>query len=118
MKGAIRGIIRADAPFRIPRATARTMIVQNPRQLESLEVNEAEDGLVVYDPAADMVHHLNPSAAVIFDLCDGTRDPESIARVLGEAFHLRPPPLEEAIAGLRELADRQLISWDPHDREG
>jgi hypothetical protein len=94
------------------------MIDQNPRRLESLELNEAEDGLVVYDPAGDMVHHLNPSAAVIFDLCDGTRDTDSIARVLGEAYDLHTPPLEEAIAGLRELADLHLISWDAHDREG
>ena len=89
----------------------------NPRRLESLEINEAEDGLVIYDPATDMVHHLNPSAAVIFDLCDGTRDPDAIARLLGEAYGLHPPPLEQAIAGLRELADRQLISWDAQEAE-
>jgi hypothetical protein len=94
------------------------MIDQNPRRLESLEVNEAEDGLVIYDPGRDIVHHLNPSAAVIFDLCDGTRDADSIARVLGEAYDLGTPPLEDALAGLRDLADRHLISWDAHDREG
>lgn len=90
----------------------------NPRRRASLEVNEAEDGLVVYDPGTDMVHHLNPSAAVIFDLCDGSRDPESIARVLGEAYHLDASPLDEAIAGLRDLAERRLIRWDDHGTEG
>jgi len=94
------------------------MIDDNPRRLEPLEVNEAEDGLVIYDPARDMVHHLNPSAAVIFDLCDGTRDADTIARVLGEAYGLREPPLEDAIAGLRELADRQLISWETQAGQG
>lgn len=94
---------------------ARTMGDQNPRRLESLEVNEAEDGLVVYDPAGDMVHHLNPSAAVIFDLCDGTRDVDAIAHVLCEAYELDTPPREDALAGLRDLADRNLISWDAHD---
>jgi Coenzyme PQQ synthesis protein D (PqqD) len=89
----------------------------NPRRLESLEVNEAEDGLVIYDPATDMVHHLNPSAAVIFDLCDGTRDPDAIARLLAEAYDLQSPPIAQAIAGLRELADRHLIRWDAQQRE-
>ena len=84
----------------------------NPSRLESLEVNEAEDGLVVYDPGSGMVHHLNPAAAVIFDLCDDTRDPETIARNLGEAFGLEAPPLDETIAGLRDLAKRGLIRWD------
>jgi hypothetical protein len=93
------------------------MTDNNPRRVEPLEINEAEDGLVIYDPANDMVHHLNPSAAVIFDLCDGTRDPGSIARVLGEAYELDSPPLVDAMRGLRELADRQLISWDYQDPE-
>jgi hypothetical protein len=85
-----------------------------PRKAEALEVNEADDGLVVYDPAHDMVHHLNPSASMIFDLCDGTRDAEAIAVILAEAYSLRVPPRTDAIAGLRELADRQLIHWDAH----
>ena len=90
---------------------SRTMTEHNPRRRQSLEVNEAEDGLVIYDPASDMVHHLNPSAALIFDLCNGSRDLESIARVVGEVFDIQPPPLEETLAGLRELADQRLITW-------
>ena len=97
---------------------ARIMTDHNPRRLHPLEVNEAEDGLVIYDPERDMVHHLNPSAAIIFDLCDGTRDPEEIARVLSEVYELHTPPLEQAIAGLRDLADRRLIRWDDQDRGG
>jgi len=86
----------------------------NPIRAHSLEVNEAEDGLVVFDPTQDMVHHLNPSAAVIFDLCDGTRDADEIAAILAETYELDAPPTEDALAGLRELAERKLIRWDPH----
>jgi PqqD family protein of HPr-rel-A system len=84
----------------------------NPSRVGSLEVSEAEDGLVVYDSATGMVHHLNPTAAMIFDLCDATRDPEEIAHVLGEAYDLAEPPVDAAIAGLRDLAGRGLIRWD------
>jgi hypothetical protein len=94
--------------------TKRTTIDANPRKVESLEVNEAEDGLVVYDPARDVVHHLNPSASVIFDLCDGTRDAAAVAATLAEVFGLHPPPTGEAIAGLEDLAERGLIRWDAH----
>jgi hypothetical protein len=80
-----------------------------PRRAESLEINEAEDGLVIYDPAHDTVHHLNPSASVIFDLCDGTRDVDAIAGILAEAYELQSPPLDDAVAGLNELVDRKLI---------
>ena len=87
----------------------------NPRRTEPLEVDETDDGLVVYDPDRDTVHHLNPTAAVVFDLCDGSRDPDAIASVLGEAYELHTPPRDEAIAALRDLAERRLISWDAHD---
>lgn len=85
----------------------------NPIRAESLEVNEAEDGLVVYDSTSGMVHHLNATASVIFDLCDGTHDAEAIAHVVGEAFALEAPPLDETLAGLDDLAGRGLVRWDP-----
>jgi hypothetical protein len=83
-----------------------------PRKAAELEVNEADDGLVVYDPVHDMVHHLNPTAAMIFELCDGTRDADAIAVILAEAFALDAPPHDQALAGLAELAHRDLIGWD------
>jgi hypothetical protein len=89
------------------------MTAGNPRRIESLEVNEAEDGLVVFDPSRDMVHHLNSSAAVIFDLCDGTRDAATIAAVLRRAYELEQLPLAATRAGLEDLSRRQLIEWDP-----
>lgn len=95
-----------------------TVSDSHPRRAEALEVNEAEDGLVVYDPAREMVHHLNPSAAMIFDLCDGTRDIDAIAGILSEAYELAAPPREDTIAGLNDLAERRLIHWDAHDSAG
>jgi PqqD family protein of HPr-rel-A system len=76
-------------------------------------VNEADDGLVVYDPRRDLVHHLNPTAAVIFDLCDGTRDVAAIASTLAEVFGLDAPPLAETQAGVAELAEQGLIAHGP-----
>jgi hypothetical protein len=88
----------------------------NPRQVDQLEINEADDGLVVYDSAHDMVHHLNASAALIFDLCDGSRDPDAIAVIVSEAYGLVDPPHAETVAGLEDLVERNLIQWDPHRR--
>jgi Coenzyme PQQ synthesis protein D (PqqD) len=86
----------------------------NPIRADSLEVNEAEDGLVVFDAVHDVVHHLNPSASWIFDLCDGTRDAVTIAGLLGEAFRLDPAPVQATVDGLEELAERRLIRWQAH----
>lgn len=85
-----------------------------PRQAATLEVNEADDGLVIYDPANDMVHHLNATASVVFDLCDGNRDADDIAGVLAEAYGLDSPPRDHALTALTDLSERKLIHWDAH----
>jgi len=90
------------------------MDTENPIRSDGLEVDEAEDGLVVFDPRTETVHHLNPSASVIFDLCDGSRDPDAIALLLAEVYELDAPAREDALTGLRELAQRGLIRWQPH----
>ena len=38
---------------------------------EGLDVNEVPDGYVIYQTAADRVHYLNKTAAIVFELCDG-----------------------------------------------
>jgi hypothetical protein len=86
-----------------------------PRKVQRLEVNEADDGLVVYDPATEMVHHLNPSASLIFDLCDGSRDVDGIAELLAEAYGLDAPPRSEVLVGLEELARLSLVTWEAHN---
>jgi Coenzyme PQQ synthesis protein D (PqqD) len=82
----------------------------HPVTVSGLDVQEAEDGLVVYDTATDAVHHLNRTAGVIFGLCDGTRDTVAIAAELAVLFDLAEPPLAETEACLSDLAGRGLVT--------
>ena len=82
---------------------------QNPQTVDGLDVSETEDGLVVYNDATDTVHHLNRTAAVVFGLCDGTRDAGAIAAEVGTLFALDEPPLEEIVGCLDELSATGLI---------
>jgi hypothetical protein len=82
---------------------------QNPRAVDGLDLSETDDGLVVYDDATDTVHHLNRTAAVVFGLCDGTRDAEAIADELGTLFGLEQAPLEETVTCLADLSGKGLI---------
>ncbi len=34
-----------------------------------------DDGYVIYHAVEDMAHYLNPTAAVVFELCDGEHTP-------------------------------------------
>jgi hypothetical protein len=83
---------------------------RQPMTVPGLDVNPAEDGLVVYVAATDTVHHLNKTAGVIFGLCDGTRDASAIAAELGVLFELDEPPLDETIACLSDLTAMRLIA--------
>ncbi len=77
--------------------------------VEGLDVNETDDGVVVYHEATDRVHHLNRTAALILHLCDGSRDATTIAAFLAASFALEDPPVEETRACLKELAAEGLV---------
>lgn len=55
---------------------------------DGLDVNEVPDGYVIYQLAADRVHYLNNTAAIIFELCDGERDARDITARVGQIFEL------------------------------
>lgn len=80
-----------------------------PRQTEGLEVNEAEDGLIIYDATADRVHHLNVSATVVFELCTGEHDDDRIVALVDEAFALDASATAETRACLAQLRAEGLI---------
>jgi hypothetical protein len=82
---------------------------RRPLTADGLDVNEAEDGLVVYVPATDTVHHLNRTAGVVFGLCDGTRDTAAIAAELALLFALDEPPLAETATCISELEAIGLV---------
>ena len=81
----------------------------HPEAAEELDVNETDDGVIIYDAVTDKVHYLNTTAALILQLCDGSRDTPTIAAFLAEGFGLEEPPLEETEACLAQLAEEGLV---------
>ena len=57
---------------------------RQPKVRADLVFRTVDEDLVVYDPLSDRTSLLNLSAAVILDLCDGTRDARAIAGALQE----------------------------------
>ena len=63
--------------------------------------------LFLYDDGSEIVYTLNSGAAMIWLLCDGTRDVESIAR---EIPLTGKPPEEEILAHVQETIEQfQLL---------
>ncbi|HXR95385.1 MAG TPA: PqqD family peptide modification chaperone [Rhizomicrobium sp.] len=55
----------------------------NPTVNPVVLLSPVEGGYVAYDPARDNLHQLNPIAALITELCDGTRSIEEIGALVG-----------------------------------
>ena len=74
------------------------------RQIEGLDVNEVEDGLVIYDPVRDRVHYLNPTAGVVFALCADEPAEADVPTLVRQALGADEPSdsdVAECIATLR-----------------
>lgn len=81
-----------------------------PRGLDGLEVNEVDDGLVIYDGARDRVHYLNPTAGVVFALCDGTHGEATLPGLVRQAFGTDEPSDDEIAECLAKLRAEGLVA--------
>lgn len=82
-------------------------------QAPGLQVHEADDGLIVFDPENDRVHHLNASAGVLFSLCDRPQTNKQLARLFLQAYELsedNAPQVQQSIDQL--ISEGLLISPD------
>jgi predicted TPR repeat methyltransferase len=69
--------------------------MSNPRVNPAVLLSPVEDGYVAYDPVADRLHQLNPVAALLTELSDGSR---SVAEIGALAEPFLPPGEGEAVA--------------------
>ncbi len=85
------------------------MSAEQPEPASGIDVHEVEDGFVVFDASTDRVHYLNPTATVVFSLCDGSRTPAEIAALVQSAWELDGPPIDEVDACLAQLRDEGVL---------
>jgi len=84
------------------------------RKVTGLDQSEVADGYVIYDAPRDRVHFLNPTGAIVLELCDGTRGAADIAQFLAASFGLAEPPaasVQECLATL--LAEGLIEPCEP-----
>lgn len=76
---------------------------------EGLEITPMPDGCVVYDAAREKVHYLNPTAAVVYELCDGVRSLRAICAFLAQAYGLDQQPVEATCNCLQTLIAEGVV---------
>jgi hypothetical protein len=84
---------------------------------DRLVVERLGDELLIYDLDADQAHHLNPAAAVLFELCDGRT---TVGELAARAAARLDQPFTEATAGeaVEQLAGRGLLVGEPRSTVG
>jgi len=85
--------------------SAGSALPDRPVRAEGLEIHEVDDGLLVYQAQPECVHHLNNTAAVVFELCDGQNTVPEISEQLALVFGLNGTPggtAEKCIADFRD----------------
>jgi Coenzyme PQQ synthesis protein D (PqqD) len=63
-----------------------TMIDVVPIPATDLQTEVVEGEVLLYDPKQTRAVYLNPTAALVFSLCDGKRSVREIIRVLSECY--------------------------------
>lgn len=91
-----------------------------PRRREGLMELDLDDGLILYDPQTSLVHHLNPSAAVVWQGVRGGRPVGALVREIAEVHGLDAEEAGEQIRGLiRRLESLGLVEDEGStNREG
>jgi hypothetical protein len=91
------------------------------RRGDVLEI-DLGDGLIIYDRDANLVHHLNPSAALVWRMCEGTSSVGELVQVIVEVLGSSPHEVNAQVTdllqeldelGLTEDASHQVTSYEP-----
>lgn len=72
----------------------------------------ADGSMVLFHKTSRQLMTLNPTAALIWDCCDGTCTPAAIAAEIRQLFPDVPAVLDDVIGVLDDLRDRGMLSAD------
>lgn len=85
---------------------------QFPVLANELDINQVEDGYVIYQHKKGRVHYLNHTAALILELCTGENTAETIIQLVLETFNLEDSEKLDVEEGLVSLEREGIIQYD------
>ncbi len=79
------------------------------KKIDGLEVQVVGNRVVAFEMVSNRLHYLNPTAALILELCDGNRSAEELARLVQDAYGLEQAPVDEVVKGLATLRKSGIV---------
>jgi len=81
-----------------------------PKPAADVKAEVIEGEVLLYHPAQTRAVYLNPSAALIWSLCDGQRSVREIIGLIAEGYPDSKPNLaEDVLATLGQLRDNRVL---------
>lgn len=71
-----------------------------PRKCGDVLELDMGDGLILYNHDADLVHHMNPTAGIVWHLCDGEASVGQLAFEIADEYSLDQDQVRDQVAGL------------------
>ncbi len=82
---------------------------EHPKIAEAININEVEDGYVIYQAEKDKVHYLNKTAVLVLESCTGEHTVADIGEIVKAAYELPEVPEKEVGDCLNTLFQEGLI---------
>jgi len=81
-----------------------------PRQVSGVETEIVGKEVLLYHPGQTRAVYLNPTAALIWGLCDGNRPVREIVRLIGESYPEAGNSLaDEVLTTLKQLRENGVL---------
>ena len=81
-----------------------------PATKECIELEELDDGCILYNTEKDEVHSLNITAASIWSCCDGKHSIKEIATIVEKCFETRSKlVLEDVLIIVKDFIKKELL---------
>jgi hypothetical protein len=80
-----------------------------PKIAEGIDINEVEDGYVIYQGEKDKVHYLNKTAVLVLEACTGENSASDIVTIVKDAYNLEDAPEKEVSDCLKSLFEEGLV---------
>ena len=82
-----------------------------PLKNSSLLSSEVDDEMILYNGAFEVVHVLNATAKLVWELCDAQHNPEDMARIVRKRFLIQPDRdvLADVVSTLAVFSEKGLL---------
>jgi len=79
-------------------AASSTTLARIPAPADFVEAELVDDEVLLYHPRRTAAVHLNPTAALVWGLCDGARTVADIIALLEASYPDAEPPVADGVA--------------------